>query len=396
MTQAANQSEPVKYQTDHSEDEIELIDLLRVIWKWKWIIIGFTLFCVLSVAIYGFTRPVVEMYKVSTVIEINPEAKLGSLQKMKAEIDYGVYNQQILNDLQDTPGGKELESLSFEVAIPTGLNMLDIAYKAPDAKMGQNVLNSLVKQLKKKYERAIEKTRLNLHNTINQKNYLIEQAKHNLILTKKQSELSIAGVKDKIEGNLANIKALQEKIDLAKNRINQNAIILKQAEIRNEKLATQKMRTMINSHLESGDKNVFLDASVIQEIIDYPIVLRDRIDSLITDQKENINEILMRNQNINRLEKEIEILKLKLRWATSSNEEKIIQLKSDIKLLQEDKEQFAAIITKQPIKVSPLIFRYKTLRNIILFGGIGFILSILFVYFIEYIMRVSAQSKKKY
>jgi hypothetical protein len=34
----ANHPEPMKSQTDISEDEIELIDLLRVIWKWKYLI----------------------------------------------------------------------------------------------------------------------------------------------------------------------------------------------------------------------------------------------------------------------------------------------------------------------------------------------------------------------
>ena len=38
----ANNSEPVKSQTNIPEDEIELIDLLRVIWKWKYLIIGGT------------------------------------------------------------------------------------------------------------------------------------------------------------------------------------------------------------------------------------------------------------------------------------------------------------------------------------------------------------------
>ena len=106
-------------QTDHRdqrrgqfEDEIELIDYLRVMWKWKWMIIGGTLLCALAIAIYGFTRPVEQMYKVSTLIEIDPKVlgdvselnwdylrekgryveKLGPVDKIKFLIDYGIFD----------------------------------------------------------------------------------------------------------------------------------------------------------------------------------------------------------------------------------------------------------------------------------------------------------------
>ncbi len=32
----------------YSDDEIELIDLLRVLWKWKWMIILITFVCMLA------------------------------------------------------------------------------------------------------------------------------------------------------------------------------------------------------------------------------------------------------------------------------------------------------------------------------------------------------------
>ena len=39
---------------EHDEDEIELIDILRVMWKWKYFIIGGALICGLIVAIASF------------------------------------------------------------------------------------------------------------------------------------------------------------------------------------------------------------------------------------------------------------------------------------------------------------------------------------------------------
>ena len=101
---------------DQFEDEIELIDYLRVMWKWKWLIIGGTLLCILAVAVYSFTRPVVRMYKVSASVEIDPKAKLDPLDRIKSMIEYGIFNQQILNDLSNLQGISKPESLTFNVA----------------------------------------------------------------------------------------------------------------------------------------------------------------------------------------------------------------------------------------------------------------------------------------
>jgi len=78
---------------DQFEDEVELIDYLRTMWKWKWLIIGGTLLCTFAAAIYGFTRPVVRMYKVSTLIEIDPNIELDPIDKIKSMIEYSIFNQ---------------------------------------------------------------------------------------------------------------------------------------------------------------------------------------------------------------------------------------------------------------------------------------------------------------
>ena len=66
MSQAANQSDPVRNQTDFAENEIELIDLLRVIWTWKYLIIGGTLICAIAGMVIGLIMP--KIYLIETVI----------------------------------------------------------------------------------------------------------------------------------------------------------------------------------------------------------------------------------------------------------------------------------------------------------------------------------------
>lgn len=66
MSQSENQSEPARNQTDYPEDEIELIDLLRVIWKWKYLIIGGTLVCAIAAMVISSIMP--KIYRIETVI----------------------------------------------------------------------------------------------------------------------------------------------------------------------------------------------------------------------------------------------------------------------------------------------------------------------------------------
>ena len=66
MTQTANPSEPVRNQTDYPEDEIELIDLLRVIWKWKYLIIGGAAGCAVAALVISLIMP--KIYRIETVI----------------------------------------------------------------------------------------------------------------------------------------------------------------------------------------------------------------------------------------------------------------------------------------------------------------------------------------
>jgi hypothetical protein len=393
MSQKASRSEPVRSQTEYPDDEIELIDILRIIWKWKWIIIGFTLFCLLSVAIYGLTRPVAKLYKVSTAIEINSEARLGPLKKMKAEIEYGIFNQQVFNDFPNINRDENAKPLSIAVEIPNGLNMLEISHTTPDARRGEEVLDSIVKSLRKKYEKEIVKEKIKLDLAIDQKNYSIKKIHNGLNLTKKQLNLSIAKIKNKADEEAANIEALLEKISLTKIRIDQIEAILKQAESRSERLASEKMRAIVNPSNADTNRSIFLDAAAIHEIIDYPIVLRDRLDLLITRQKERLNKIQSLNRNIARLQEDIEILKEKYELEKLNKEQEILRLNYDIETIKEDRESLLSIIIKQPNKVLPMSFKHKTERNMILFGGIGFVFSIIFVFFLEHIINFSKRSK---
>ena len=108
MSQTATQSEPVRNQTDHQEDEIELIDLLRVIWKWKYLIIGGTLACALAAMVISLIMP--KIFRIETIIrpgilsfgEDGESVYIDSPDNIKALIETGAFAKKILDNLEES------------------------------------------------------------------------------------------------------------------------------------------------------------------------------------------------------------------------------------------------------------------------------------------------------
>jgi len=389
-----NQTDQRDQRKDQFEDEIELIDYLRVVWKWKWLIIGGTLLCILAVAIYGFTRPVVKMYRVSTLIEIDPKAKLDPLDRIKSMIEYGIFSQQVLNDLSDLQGISKPQHLAFEVNIPKGLNMLDIAYETLNADLGKAVLDSLAKQLEHNYRGSIDQRRFDLDEAIKKKNESIEKIHYKTELMKKQFEVKVAEIRGKIKEHAATIEALREKIRIVRNRIDQMEKVLQQAQSNTAKLADKTIATTLDSQDEASHVNVFLQSSAIQQIIDYPIVLRERIDSLAFEEKAFSKDILINDNTRKRLEKDIEILRLKHESEIRVEEEKIPSLESEIESLIRNRDKITGVILKQPATASLLPIKYKAKRNALLAGVVGFFFLVFLGFFIEYLKNASKRAQK--
>ena len=171
------------------EDSIELIDLLRVFWKWKWFIIMFTLVCVIVVGIISFSMQ--KIYDVSMVIEpgiidIAPDGKfiyLDSSLNIKSKIDSQAYNNKIFKALNITPEEMELKLRTNQ---PENSNTIKIRFEVNDANKGIQALSALFHALAKEYqhyvdsrkselEQKIAMNRRTLNHGINEKEYLEEE-----------------------------------------------------------------------------------------------------------------------------------------------------------------------------------------------------------------------------
>jgi hypothetical protein len=237
----------------------------------------------------------------------------------------------------------------------------------------------LAKQIEENYAAAIEKANENIA--------------YNIELMKKEFELDLAGIRGRIKEYAADIETLREKISIIRDRIDQTEKMLKQAELNSAKLADKRVATALDSQDETGHANVFLQASAIQQIINYPIELRERIDSLIFKEKAFLSEILFSNNVIKGLEKDIEISKLKHELGVRGEEE-FSRLESEIELMKRDRDQFTGIIIRQPPTASLLPIKYKAKRNALLAGAVGFFFLVFLAFFIEYIKNASKRTQK--
>ena len=97
-----NQLDPQPHPYDPYEDEIELMDYLKVLWKWKYLILLGTLACALIAGIVSFNMT--KIYSVKTVLapgvaKVAGDGKItyiASLQEIKTLIETGALEPTVL------------------------------------------------------------------------------------------------------------------------------------------------------------------------------------------------------------------------------------------------------------------------------------------------------------
>ena len=390
MTNQPQQPNPMQ-NNYYPDDEIELIDYLRVLWKWRWLIISGALLCALAAFIYGFTHPKVKMYKVSTLVEIDPKLT-DPLDKIKSSIELGFFNAQILKDLSSSSAPPNIEPLAFEISIPKGLSILHIVYKTPYPDAGKAVLDSLVKQIEESYKKRVEQTRSEIDDIVKTKKRDIKDIEDHITLTEKKNKKNIMVKKNRIKSSTAKIKALKENIGRIENTMAYMKRALSQAESNAEKLAPKIEDALVKpkNGTDHENNNIDIQASAIQQLVNYPVTLKSQIDSLAWEKEKILVNILSEKNRIKELEAEIELLKAKSNMSAEKRE--IAKLKSEIESLKRDRDQVTAIIMRQNPTISPLPIKSTTKRNALLAGVAGLFFFVFLAFFIEYIKNASKSS----
>ena len=144
------------------EDEIKLIDYLRVLWKWKWLIIAGTLVCTVAAAVISLQMP--RIYEIYTVIEpgisgIKADGDfmyIDSAANISGKIDEGIYNRKVEEALHLDPLDSKVE---FKSTVLKKSNSVKIAsqWQEGNTDLGVKVVRQMIGLLSSDYVKIIER-----------------------------------------------------------------------------------------------------------------------------------------------------------------------------------------------------------------------------------------------
>ena len=353
--------QPLDFQShpyDSYEDEIELMDLLKVLWKWKYLILLGTLACAVIAGIVSFNMTKIyqgKMVVAPGLLKIDDQGKrlyIDSLQNIQTMIESGTFDGQILAGLGEK---NERGPLAFKVETPKGLNALRVSLETVDRKQGLQILDELSRLLLEKFRGVV---------AYYQRDYEMQKEKKSSELTKLNGEIS--NVKAEIKNNELLIKDLSRSVSETEAEIEG---IGKNTELliseRNKFLSIRKKDENILSAL--------LYTNTIQESIAYLNTLRsttNEIKSQINEARLNIEQ---GKNKIADLEGQKQLIAEEI--ANIEFRKNIIQ---NIQVLQ------APEISRNPIKP-------KKKLNVLLAGVVGLFLTVFLAFFIEYVSKHKEQ-----
>jgi len=330
------------------EDEINLIDYLKVLWKWKWLIIAGTLICAVAAAVISLRMP--KIYEISTVIEpgiadVKDDGSftyIDSVANITGKINGDIYSKRIQKALNLDP---LKTGVKFKSANVKGANMVNISsqWQEVDTELGVKATGQLVQLLSDSYGKIIER----------------RKGDYDKQLTLKMS--SIEKTQNDIKLQQATLKTIRQR----KGELSE--------EIKGVKENTEKIVQQRDSLLErkSPDKDIslLLYSTTIQQNVAYFSQLSNQVYDFRTREKRTENEIDKLSKNIDDIKAEINALNL---------EKGLI---SNIKVIQEPE------VSLYPVKP-------KKKQIVLLATVVALFMAVFLAFFIEYIKNATRSTKQ--
>ena len=330
------------------EDEINLIDYLRVLWKWKWLIIAGTLICAVAAAVISSQMP--KIYEISTVIKpgiiaIDDEGKfiyLDSVANISGKINEGAYNRKIEKAL--SPNLLKA-GINFKSTIVKETNIIKIIsqWKEESTDFGMKVAGQLIRFLVDDYEKIVKHRKAVFDMQIFTK-------QNNIKRFETQRELSERSLKD----TKRRMDGLKKEADSIKNNINN--------------LIKQRDSLLMKSKAEA-EMPLLLYSTTIQHNIFY----LNQINNQIYEFKEKKKKVLRKFEEAER---------------------GIDTAKTEIAMLSTNKEMISNIKVVLGPEVSSGPVKSKKKQIVILAGVVALFMSVFLAFFIEYIKNATRSTKQ--
>jgi hypothetical protein len=325
-----------------SRDEIELIEILRVLWKWKYLILVGTSIFALIAAVISLNRP--QNYRVNMVLQpgvVGMDARgrqiyIDSPQNIKALIEAGAFNRGVLDHLKN-PNNSLPKLLKFKVNIPKKSDSMVISYEDSNVDLALTVLKYLEKQLLKKYDGVVEKYR-----DIYESEILFK--KNELFELEYENKVSI------------------KHIEKVKNRINELILETERIDAKIKSIMNEKSEYLSGENRQENIMATILYNDIVQQLTTMKTIYKNEIDGYFM-QIERENDRQKSRQN------KTDIILLQIR--TIENKMNTIQ---NMQVIQ------SPTGSRRP--VGP-----KTKLNIILASVFGLVIMLFLAFFLEYLSK---------
>jgi capsular polysaccharide biosynthesis protein len=207
-----------RIQASNSDDEIELIDLLRVIWRWKYLIIFGTAFFVIIAAVISYNSP--KIYQVQTVLkpgilkltDDGKEIYIDTPENIIGMIESGAFNNKILrlfNEAQDTSISFP-KRINLRVSTPNKSNAIVVVYQTSNIELGKTILKHLIMSLENEYSRTVKLHINKIENEINLKNDRLKYLKK----MERLNEAAVNRIDTHIEDLQKELQTINKNIEL--------------------------------------------------------------------------------------------------------------------------------------------------------------------------------------
>ena len=372
---ATQQQEPARHRAEnpnerryYPEDEIELMDYLLVIWKWKYIILAGTLGFALVAAIISFMQPT--MYRSNIVLkpetfkidsgryDNGKKVFISSVEIIKILIENDL-KYKILDYIKSSNDTNLSNSLDFQVDIPKDSNIINVSLDSTSADEGTTKLNFLIKALLAEYANKVKPIQEGFEKNIEAKKREIAE-----LLFKEKREIAELLFKEKRE--IAKIEKYQQELSEIESKIKL---------LQESKDNSQSKEYFLNKlSIENDYRNTFQIYFELNENAKY---------NLYKIQKDIINV----SKELEKLEKGKNSIQDDINYGKRFYDIKknIAKISKKIENLEKEKLNIQNIQVIQPPITTEIPKNNKIKRNVTLSSVLGLFMMLFLSFFLEYL-----------
>jgi len=404
---------------DTYENEIQLIDILNVIWKRKWLIIIPTFFCVVIAAAVSFLLP--KVWEVDAIM-------LPS--KFFVQTEQGEFAEVVVTDPKQIAG--QINQKSYNSLIASELNLdinkfprlsaenlrdtklVRIVIRDEDIARAKSILQSLFNHLKIELDRKIEVETKDLDTQITLKENSIRDMENGIKtkeneIKKKNNEIKLKDLaiqskeieKDRIKQE---IESDQNKLKISEQRVESIMEEMKSVKGRIDELDKQLNKVISEKREGSEAVSLLLYSNEIQQNLRYYNTLDEKLsiekvtqENLRLSTKENLEKIRQTDNQISQTNTEKQIIMTEI--STIMNEienikNKINTTQSEIRLLGDKKLRidYAQLVKEPTSSLYPVSPRKK--MNVLIAGFLGVFIFTMLAFFLEYVEKQRITNNK--